>query len=458
MSKRENLFVCYECGASQSKWSGQCNSCGCWGSLSEEKSNLTQFSLGKKVRGNNDNVEYFDLNGQSEAVIRFSTSINELDRVLGGGLVSGSAILIGGDPGVGKSTLLLQVACVLTKKAKKVYYISGEESIDQIRLRARRLNISDADLKLASATCVNDIIASLKGKNCPDIVVIDSIQTMFVSEIASAPGTVSQVRAACYDLISFAKSNNVCLLIIGHVTKDGQIAGPKLLEHMVDTVIYFEGDRGHQFRILRSIKNRFGPTNEIGVFSMENAGLVEVTNPSSLFLSTNESSVSGSVVFAGIEGTRPVLVEIQALVSPTTMPTPRRAVVGWDNNRLAMIIAILHSRYGLFIADKEVYLNVAGGLKINEPAADLAVAVALISSVSMLAIPKQFIIFGELALSGEVRNVSQSDVRIKESQKLGFTSALLPNLAKNENNSFILHKLKHIRELKNFFQLLAKSN
>ncbi len=449
MAKKGGNFVCQECGTVYKKWSGKCGDCGAWDSVIEELSDRgfsnTTTKSGKKL-------EFVLLDGDTKDVARASTDIAELDRVLGGGLVRGSAILIGGDPGIGKSTIVLQALTNLANLSKNTAYISGEESVDQVRLRARRLGLEKSPVKLMSATNVKDIISSLDVAGGPEVVVIDSIQTMFVEEITSAPGTVSQVRASAHDLISFAKKKGVTLLIVGHVTKEGQIAGPKVLEHMVDTVLYFEGERGHQFRILRAVKNRFGAANEIGVFEMQNKGLVEVPNPSALFLSERGGNVSGATVFAGMEGTRPVLVEVQALVAPTTMPTPRRAVVGWDSNRLAMIIAILNTRYGLFLADKEVYLNIAGGLKINEPAADLAVAAALISSVTNKPLPENCVIFGELGLSGEVRMVSQSDIRLKESEKLGFLKGIVPKNIKNENKAFILQKIKHIRELSSLFQ------
>lgn len=449
MAKVTTSFVCQECGSVHKKWAGRCSDCNAWDSIVEEVgegfSSISMKKSGKKI-------EFVSLSGEAQDIARSTTGINELDRVLGGGLVSGSAILIGGDPGIGKSTLVLQTVASVAFSGMKAAYISGEESIDQVRLRARRLGLNEAPVILMSATNVKDIIASINVIEKPAIVVIDSIQTMFVEDITSAPGTVSQVRSSAHELISFAKKKNITLLIVGHVTKEGQIAGPKVLEHMVDTVLYFEGERGHQFRILRAIKNRFGAANEIGVFEMREKGLEEVPNPSALFLSSIGGKVSGSTVFAGMEGTRPVLLEIQALVASTPVPTPRRAVVGWDSNRLAMIIAVLQTRYGIFLADKEVYLNVAGGLKINEPAADLAVAIALISSFVNMPLPKESVIFGELGLSGEVRMVGQSDIRLKESQKLGFSSAIVPSGVKNQNNSFILQEIRHIRELANLFK------
>ena len=382
------------------------------------------------------------------------TGFAEFDRVAGGGLVPGSAILIGGDPGIGKSTILLQVTCQLAQKVKCAY-ISGEEAVDQVRLRAARLGMDKAPVDLASATNVRDIVTTIE-KGGYDIVIIDSIQTMYLDNLDSAPGTVSQVRAAAAELIRACKKRNVTLFLVGHVTKEGQIAGPRVLEHMVDTVLYFEGDRGHQFRILRAVKNRFGPTDEIGVFEMSDIGLVEVENPSALFLSQRQHDIAGSVVLAALEGTRPVLVEIQALVSPSSYSTPKRAVVGWDQNRLSMVLAVLEARCGLQIGMNDVYLNVAGGLKITEPAADLAVAVALMSALSGVPIPEDTVVFGEIGLSGEIRNVNQAQTRFKEASKLGFGRAILPNLPKNskktgnqtQNTADIdLTQVKHLKEI-----------
>ena len=356
---------------------------------------------------------------------RLISSLKEFDRVCGGGVVPGSAILVGGDPGIGKSTLLLQVVGMLSARADCIY-ISGEESIDQVRIRARRLGLIDKDVSLASATNVRDLITTLEKKTNLGIVVIDSIQTMFVDSLDSAPGTVSQVRTSAQELIRVAKRRGFSLLLVGHVTKEGAIAGPRVLEHMVDTVLYFEGERGHQFRILRGIKNRFGPTDEIGVFEMTESGLMEVKNPSALFLAQRRGEVSGATVFAGTEGSRPVLVEIQALVAPSTLGTPRRAVVGWDSARLSMVLAVLESRCGFSFSGKDVYLNVAGGLRITEPAADLAVAAALISAQNDEPMPPESVVFGEIGLSGEIRPVGQSDLRLKEAQKLGFSCAFTP--------------------------------
>jgi len=405
------------------KWAGRCDGCGEWNTLIEEAapdSAPKGLGVGKGRR-----LEFVGLSGASEPAPRRMTGIAEFDRVCGGGLVPGSAVLIGGDPGIGKSTLLLQAVGRLAQDWRCAY-VSGEEAVDQVRLRAQRLGCASAPVDLASATNVRDIVATLDGGDCPGVIVIDSIQTMYVDTLDSAPGTVAQVRASAQELIRVAKRRGVVLLIVGHVTKEGMIAGPRVLEHMVDTVLYFEGERGHQFRILRAVKNRFGPTDEIGVFEMGDAGLSEVTNPSALFLAERRGDVSGAAVFAGMEGTRPVLVEVQALVAPSPLGTPRRAVVGWDSGRLAMVLAVLEARCGVQIGANDVYLNVAGGLRIGEPAADLAVAAALVSSLTGEPVPADAVVFGEIGLSGEVRAVSQTDTRLKEAAKLGFSTAIIP--------------------------------
>jgi DNA repair protein RadA/Sms len=452
MAKNNTHYVCQECGSIHKKWSGKCEDCGAWNSLEEEKFQSPTNKKPIALQGQKASFETLD--NFSEDFYRITTNINELDRVLGGGLVMGSAILIGGDPGIGKSTLLLQLVSQLSKNSIGCAYITGEESMDQVRLRAKRLGLNDAPVKLLSATNVADIITSINAEQELQLVVIDSIQTMFVNDYNSAPGTVSQVRAAAHELINVAKAKGVIMILVGHVTKEGQLAGPKVLEHMVDTVLYFEGERGHHFRILRAVKNRYGGVNEIGVFEMSDQGLVEVTNPSALFLSGNqERAVPGSVVFAGIEGTRPVLCEIQALTAPSYMPSPRRSVVGWDLNRLAMIIAVLAVRYGTSLAEKEVYLNVAGGLKVLEPAADLAVACSLLSSVTGISLPAGTIVFGEVGLSGEIRRVNHADIRLKEAIKLGFTSAIIPTGSKfTDSKDIQIHEIAHVKQLKNFFK------
>jgi DNA repair protein RadA/Sms len=382
-------------------------------------------SAGGLGRGKSRAIEFVSLSGSAEGLPRRLSGIGEFDRTTGGGLVPGGCTLIGGDPGIGKSTLVLQLVGRLSATYRTAY-ISGEESVDQVRLRAHRLGLANAQVELAAATEVRDIAAAMDAPNGPQVVVIDSIQTMFVDTLDSAPGTVAQVRASAQVLIKIAKRRGISLLIVGHVTKEGVIAGPRVLEHMVDTVLYFEGERGHQFRILRSVKNRFGPTDEIGVFDMTGEGLTEVLNPSELFLAERRGDVSGTAVFAGMEGTRPVLVEIQALVGPAALGTARRAVVGWDSARLAMVMAVLEARCGVVIGSHDVYLNIAGGLRITEPAADLAVAAALISALSGEAVPPEAVIFGEIGLAGEVRGVGQSEQRLKEAAKLGFTRAIVP--------------------------------
>jgi DNA repair protein RadA/Sms len=423
VARSTSRYVCQACGAAFPKWGGKCDACGEWNSLIEEA--VRETVPGRPARPGGRRIEFADLAGASAAAPRRLTGIAEFDRVTGGGLVHGSVVLIGGDPGIGKSTLLLQVMCRLAAGARCAY-ISGEEAIDQVRMRALRLGTGTAPVQLAAATNVGDIVASLDQPNGPEFCVIDSIQTMYLDGLDSAPGTVAQVRASAQELIRLAKRRGTVMLIVGHVTKEGAIAGPRVLEHMVDTVLYFEGERGHQFRILRAVKNRFGPTDEIGVFEMTDRGLAEVPNPSALFLAERRGDISGAAVFAGIEGTRPLLVEIQALVAPSPLGTPRRAVVGWDTGRLAMVLAVLEARCGVSVGANDVYLNVAGGLRIAEPAADLAVAAALVSSLTGVAVPADAVVFGEIGLAGEVRAVSQTELRLKEAAKLGFSSALMP--------------------------------
>lgn len=386
-----------------------------------------------KKSGRAAKIDFVPLRGEQKSLPRRLSEIGEFDRVLGGGLVPGSATLVGGDPGIGKSTLLLQVVCRLAAR-HRVAYVSGEEAVDQVRLRALRLGLADVSCSLASATSVRDIVSTIDGPDAPDVLIIDSIQTMFVDTIDSAPGTVAQVRTSAQELIRIAKKRHIALILVGHVTKEGTIAGPRVLEHMVDTVLYLEGDRGHQFRVLRGVKNRFGPTDEIGVFEMTETGLAEVANPSALFLADRRGDVSGAAVFAGLEGTRPVLVEIQALVATTAYGTPRRAVIGWDTGRLAMVLAVLEARCGVAFANYDVYLNVAGGFRVAEPAADLAVAAALLSALSAEPVPSECVVFGEIGLSGEVRRVSQPELRLKEAVKLGFTQALMPDTDRNKSS------------------------
>jgi len=425
MARTNVNFICQECGGSHRKWSGRCDHCGAWNTIAEERSEQPA-GPGKRATGKPIKMQPLATDDSTTPPARMVTGIAEFDRVSGGGLVPGSATLIGGDPGIGKSTLLLQLVCKLAASNVRTAYISGEESADQVRMRAQRLGLAKAPVELATATNAGDIAASIGGKDGPDVIVVDSIQTMYLSTLDSAPGTVSQVRASAQELIRAAKLHNAALLIVGHVTKDGAIAGPRVLEHMVDTVLHFEGDRSHHFRILRGIKNRFGATDEIGVFEMVEAGLVEVPNPSELFLADRRDDVTGAAVFAGIEGSRPLLVEIEALVAPSSLASPRRNVVGWDSSRLAMLTAVLEARCGVPLSGRDIFLNVAGGLKISETAADLAVAAALISSVTGRPAPARTVFFGEVALSAELRQVAQTEARLKEAAKLGFDNAMLP--------------------------------
>ncbi|MAU41937.1 MAG: DNA repair protein RadA [Kordiimonas sp.] len=448
MARIKKQFVCQSCGSVYPRWLGQCEGCGEWNSIIEDVATenvpggLGARSGVKKGRI----VSLHALNGEETPPPRLLSGIAEFDRVCGGGLVAGSAILIGGDPGIGKSTILLQAVARLSSSGTKCVYISGEEAIAQVRMRAQRLGLAESPVMLGAETSLRDILSTLEDA-APQIAVIDSIQTMFADTLDSAPGTVGQVRSCAQELIRFAKKKNICVLIVGHVTKDGQIAGPRVLEHMVDTVLYFEGERGHQFRILRAVKNRFGGTDEIGVFEMGDSGLREVHNPSALFLSNRNKDVSGSAVFAGMEGSRPVLVEIQALVAPSSLATPRRAVVGWDSGRLAMILAVLDARCGLGLGGLDIYLNVAGGLRISEPAADLAVVAALVSSLTGEPLPAETIFFGEVSLSGEVRPVSQAESRIKEASKLGFQAAIMPDNTKLRFDGTKISAVSHVQDL-----------
>ncbi len=426
MAKPKRRYVCQACGSISFRWQGQCADCGEWNSLVEEAPE-TVFSAKHDLSSGGRAISFEPLDTPGERLERRTTGLAEFDRALGGGLVPGSAILMGGDPGIGKSTLLLQAAAKMAQAGQPVVYISGEEAAGQIRLRAERLGLGKAPISLAAATSVRDILTTLGGMERPALLVIDSIQTMHSDQIEGAPGTVSQVRGCAFELIRFAKESGVALVLVGHVTKDGNIAGPRVLEHMVDVVMSFEGERSHQYRILRSLKNRFGPVDEIGVFAMAGKGLEEVSNPSMLFLSGREEPVAGSAVFPAIEGTRPVLVEVQALiVRIASGATPRRAVVGWDSGRLAMLLAVLEARCGLSFSTCEVYLNVAGGYRLADPAADLAVAAALVSALSDKPLPPTAAWFGEVSLAGEIRPVAHGSIRVREAEKLGFTRAFGP--------------------------------
>ncbi|AJP72483.1 DNA repair protein RadA [Sphingomonas hengshuiensis] len=428
MAKPQKRYVCQACGSVASRWAGQCADCGEWNTLVQEvAANATPFQARHNLQSGGRTIQLSGLNSEIALPERMRSGIAELDRALGGGFVEGSATLIGGDPGIGKSTLLLQAAAKIALRGLSVAYVSGEEAADQVRLRARRLGLGDAPVQLAAATSVRDILTTLGEGSAPDLLIIDSIQTMHSDLIEGAAGTVSQVRASSGELIRFAKERGTALVLVGHVTKDGSIAGPRVLEHMVDTVLAFEGERSHQYRILRATKNRFGGTDEIGVFAMESEGLSEVANPSSLFLTNRDESVTGTIVFPALEGTRPVLVEVQALVVRLASgATPRRAVVGWDSGRLAMVLAVLEARCGLSFSTCEVYLNIAGGYRVQDPAADMAVAAALVSALAERPMAADAVAFGEIALSGEVRPVAHGPLRCREAAKLGFGRAMAP--------------------------------
>jgi DNA repair protein RadA/Sms len=428
MARDGSAFICQTCGAVHSKWAGQCSACNAWNSLVEERSGGPPGALAPTRATKTRGLNFETLQSEDVALPRVITGVGEFDRVCGGGVAPGSAILLAGDPGVGKSTLLLQVCASAAARGARCAYISGEEAVDQVRGRAGRMGLADASVKLAAETALRDIVDALKREPF-DLVVIDSIQTIWSDAHEAGPGSVTQVRAAAGELVRLAKKRGVAVILVGHVTKDGAIAGPRVVEHMVDAVLSFEGERGYPFRILRAAKNRFGATDEIGVFEMGDAGLREVVNPSALFLNEGGQRAAGAAVFAGIEGSRPVLVEFQALVAPSAYGTPRRAVVGWDSGRLAMVLAVLEARCGLGFGQRDVYLNVAGGLRITEPAADLAAAAALASSALDMPLPQDCVVFGEVSLSGDVRPVSRMEGRLKEAAKLGFGQAFAPAAA-----------------------------
>src|SRR5512135_674466 len=430
MSRRHLSFVCQNCGAAFSRWQGKCEACGEWNTLTEEGAERPAGPGRKAGKGRLFALE--PLTGEAHEAPRLPCGLAELDRVTGGGFVRGSVLLMAGDPGIGKSTLLLQATAAMARAGHRAVYISGEEAVAQVRLRAERLGLRDTAVELAAETAVEDIIATLSEGKTPRLIVIDSIQTMWTNTVESAPGTVTQVRGSTQALIRFAKKSGAAIILVGHVTKDGQIAGPRVVEHMVDAVLSFEGEGSQQFRILRAMKNRFGPTDEIGVFEMTGLGLREVSNPSELFLSERDLGSPGTAVFAGVEGTRPLLVEIQALVAPSTLGTPRRAVVGWDPSRLSMVLAVLEAHCGVRLGGHDVYLNVAGGMRIQEPAGDLAAAAALVSSLANAPLPADAVYFGEVSLSGAIRPVAQSAARLKEAAKLGFARAVVPDAARVE--------------------------
>lgn len=464
MAKKTRRFLCQNCGQGSAQWAGKCGACGAWNTLREEETGGTHGALLTRGWGSSlgsssklSSLSLSSLSGDHPQPPRIVTGMQEFDRVTGGGFVPGAVILVGGEPGIGKSTLLLQVAAILALQGTSTAYLSGEEALEQIRLRAQRLGLQQAPVELACATCLETLLETLAQRR-PALAVIDSLQTLWSQAVEAAPGSVTQLRACVHGLIDLAKKTGIALVIVGHVTKDGQIAGPRVVEHMVDAVLYFEGDGLHHCRILRGIKNRFGATDEIGVFEMGAEGLEEVTNPSALFLGERDHTASGACVFAGIEGSRPLLIEIQALVAPAPFSPPRRAVIGWDTNRLSMILAVLETRCKIPCARYDVYLNVAGGLRIREPAADLAVAAALLSSLTERALPSGCVVFGEIGLSGTVRSVPRAAARLKEAHKLGFETALVP-VQKGKGNAsesavpslhavnLIQREVAHLRDL-----------
>ena len=445
---KNRVFTCQNCGAVFKKWQGKCNECNTWSSISEE---IVNSKISKKLyaQATPNLVELNNLNNIDSGFTRVDTKIGEINRLLGGGLVHGSAILIAGEPGIGKSTLILELCNKLAHDDFIAVYVSGEEALSQIKLHADRLNVQNNHIHIANTTLLEDLI-SIITKQKPSLLVIDSVQTLYFEKLDSPPGTVSQVRICVHELIQACKKNNTTLILIGHITKDGQIAGPKVLEHMVDIVLSFEGENTQQFRIIRATKNRYGSTNEIALFEMSTQGLQEVKNLSEIFLPQDKDGFDkqGSCILASIEGTRTILLEVQALVVPSFLATPRRATIGWDYNRLAMLIAVLNAKMNINLMNKEVYLNIVGGLKVSETAADLAVISALISANQNISIDRGLIFFGEVGLSGEIRQVNNMENRLSEASKLGFKKAIVPMQRKKFSCNMQVIELNHINELK----------
>ncbi len=460
--KNKTEFICSVCDHHSSKWYGRCPSCGEWNTM--EESEIEKATPSEKVRkgstvSSRSNIGSYPINSiDIPRQIRIESGIGEFDRVLGGGIVQGSVVLISGEPGIGKSTLLLQV-CGCLGDSNKLLYISGEESRGQIKLRANRLGVESGNILVYSETELSDIVREIELTN-PDIVIVDSIQTLYAEDSASVQGSVTQVKLCTSELIKIAKSSNIPVLIVGHVNKDGAIAGPKVLEHMVDTVLYFEGDKQHAYRLLRAVKNRFGTTREIGVFEMQEEGLCEIDNPSEYLLSQRDAVASGSCALCVIEGTRPILAEIQALVAQTVYPAPRRTSNGFDYNRMNLISAVLEKRLGLVFSNKDVYVNVAGGLRLDEPSSDLACAVALISSLKDIALPADFVAIGELGLAGECRGVSQIEQRIREATRLGLTKIMIPyiNYKKLRAQDFKGAEIIPVKNIYDTLKIFTKSN
>ena len=447
---KKTLYFCQNCGHEESKWLGQCPACKEWNTFVEEKVSVTKSSTAKALSSESEILPLSKI--KSDDHIRINTKIGELDRVLGGGIVPGSLVLVGGDPGIGKSTLLLQV-CKNLAEISNVLYISGEESLSQIKLRANRMGEFKDNLKIMCETNLEKIRFTIE-KNKPDVVVIDSIQTMYSEEVASAPGSVSQVRESTNIFMQIAKGLGISIFIVGHVTKEGTVAGPRVLEHMVDTVLYFEGDRHASYRILRGVKNRFGSTNEIGVFEMQHDGLREVKNPSEFMLSGKPENAPGSVVACSMEGTRPILIEIQALVCKSTFPSPRRTAAGTDYNRVNLLMAVLEKRIGYPLSDYDAYVNIAGGIKMNEPAIDIGIILAIISSYKNKNIDEKMLVFGEVGLSGEVRAVSMPEQRVNEAKKLGFETCMIPQVSMEAVKNIEGIKILGVRNINDALNLI----
>ncbi len=443
--KNRSRYVCGTCGYETLKWLGRCPECGQWGSLMEVFEATRRTNAEGPTMSRPEPIDHISLAPET----RWESGITEFDRTLGGGMVPGSLVLIGGDPGIGKSTMILQVLGGFADRGFKSLYLSGEESPQQIKMRADRLNIRATDLYVLTGTCLEDFFTRVEEIK-PHLLAVDSIQTFYTKEIPSPPGSVTQIKETASRLMAFAKSTAIPVFLVGHVTKDGAIAGPKVLEHLVDTVLYFEGDRGQFFRILRAVKNRFGSTNEIGVFEMKNSGLAEIENPSGIFLAERPEEVPGSTIIACMEGTRPLLVEIQALVNPSPLGMPRRTARGIDQKRISLLVAVLGKRLGMELGDQDIFVNVAGGLKIDEPAADLGIVAAVMSSFLEKHVKRNLVVFGEVGLAGEVRGVNQSDMRMKEIEKMGFSDCLLPKSNLEGSNSLPglkAHSIKSIRDL-----------
>ena len=449
--QKKPIYVCQSCGYQAVKWLGRCPDCGEWNSMVEELVKSERKGKTSSAMSQPQTIDAISLAPE----MRLKTGMVEFDRTLGGGVVPGSLVLIGGDPGIGKSTLILQVLDRLSRQSCRALYLSGEESPQQIKLRAERLSVHSENLYIMTGTCIEDFFEKLAPIK-PDLVAVDSIQTVYTNDMTSAPGSVGQIREVAARLMTFAKQSGVPIFLIGHVTKEGAIAGPKVLEHLVDTVLYFEGDKGHVFRILRSVKNRFGPTNEIGVFEMKDTGLAEVDNPSRIFLEERPQDVPGSVVIPCLEGTRPVLVEIQALVGPSPLGMPRRTAIGVDHNRISLLVAVLGKRIGMELGDQDIFVNVAGGLKVDEPAADLGIVSAMMSSFLNRPVDRNLVVFGEVGLAGEIRGVSQPDLRIREAKKLGFSRCLLSRNNFEGANSPGDMELGGVESIQELYELLFK--